>query len=157
MARNHASQTFEPNYLTADIALKILNEITLLLETSNGKEHKTNINNVKPCTTLELVENAGNSFLNSMKLTIQVMNITSDHMINSNTYMNSITSTSLPDHIKYLYQPLELEQCYHAHIRSTPTLYNHSISSPSGGAANPLNEDIIYLNSLTDIAEANHD
>ena len=47
---------------------KMLNESTLLLVTHNEKEYKMNINKVKPFTKLELVENAWNSFLNSIKL-----------------------------------------------------------------------------------------
>ena len=40
------------------------------------------------------------------------MNTTLVCVINSNTYMNSITTTSLPTHIKNLQQPLELEHYY---------------------------------------------
>ena len=76
--------------------LKILNESTLLLITPNGKEHKMKINDVKLSMTLELVENAWNTFLNSRKTYHE-----------SPTYMSSITTTSLPTHIKHLHQPLE--------------------------------------------------
>ena len=44
---------------------------TLLLVAPNGREHKTNINDVKPCTTLELIKNAWNSFLNPKKIKCQ--------------------------------------------------------------------------------------
>ena len=64
MVRKHACQTFEPIYLMDYGALKILSESTLLLITPSVKECKRNINNVKPCTTLELGENAWNLFLN---------------------------------------------------------------------------------------------
>ena len=47
--------------------LKILNKSTLLLVTPNDRECKTNINDVKPATTLELIENAWDSLLNSIK------------------------------------------------------------------------------------------
>ena len=47
--------------------LKILNESTLLLVTPNRRECKMNINSVKPATTLELIENAWDSFLNLIK------------------------------------------------------------------------------------------
>ena len=51
--------------------LKILNESTLLLVTPNGREQKMNINDVKPCTTLQLIENTWNSFLNYIKTKCQ--------------------------------------------------------------------------------------
>ena len=38
--------------------IKILNDSTPLLITPNGKENKTNINDVKPCSTTDLIENA---------------------------------------------------------------------------------------------------
>ena len=67
MVRNHAHQTLQPKYLMHYRVLKILKESTLLLITFNGRECKMNINDVKPCTTLELVKNALSSFLNSIK------------------------------------------------------------------------------------------
>ena len=84
MVRNYIHQTSEPKYITDHRVLKILNESTLLLVTLNEKECKMNTNDLKPCTKLELAENAWNSFLNSIK-TVQVMNRTWDCMINSNT------------------------------------------------------------------------
>ena len=42
-------------------------ESTLLLVELNGKEWKTNANNVKPDTILKLIENTFNAFLNSLK------------------------------------------------------------------------------------------
>ena len=60
MVGNYTHQTFEPKYLTVYIMLKILNKGTLLLVPPNGKEHKMNINNVKQCTTLEVVGNTWN-------------------------------------------------------------------------------------------------
>ena len=93
--------------------LKILNESTLLLVTPSGKECKRNFNDVKPCTTLELIENAWNSFLNSIKLTITIIIITWDLMTKFNTYnMNSITASSLPTNMKYLHQSLQVKQHY---------------------------------------------
>ena len=56
--KNHAHHTFEPMYLLDYRILKILNHTTLLLEMPKGKEKKTNINDVKPCSTSELIENA---------------------------------------------------------------------------------------------------
>ena len=50
---------------------KILNESTLILVTPNVKECKTNVNDVKPCNTLKLTENAWNSFLNPIKTKCQ--------------------------------------------------------------------------------------
>ena len=67
MGENHAHHTFEPKYLLDYRVLKILNDITLLLVTPNGKERKTNNNGVKPCSTAEPVENAWDSFLGSIK------------------------------------------------------------------------------------------
>ena len=64
MVKNQAHHTFKPQYLMDYRVLKILNESTLLLVVCSDKEHKMNINDVKLCTTLELVENAWNSFLN---------------------------------------------------------------------------------------------
>ena len=46
---------------------KILNEITLLLVAPNERECKTNINDVKPTTILELIENVWELFMNSIK------------------------------------------------------------------------------------------
>ena len=89
--------------------LKLLNESTLLLVTPIDRKHKTNINDVKPCTTLELIEIAWNSFLNSIKLHTKIMIISGDLV----TYkMNSITTTSLPTHIKYLHHSSEVGQHY---------------------------------------------
>ena len=47
--------------------LKIINDTTILLIMPNGRERKTNINDVKPCSTTELAENAWDSFLVSIK------------------------------------------------------------------------------------------
>ena len=47
--------------------LKKINDSTLLLMMSNGNKRKTNIKDVKPCSTTELVENAWDSFLASIK------------------------------------------------------------------------------------------
>ena len=52
---------------TGGQVLKIINDSTLLLITPNGKERKTNSHDVKPCSTTELVEKAGDSFLGSIK------------------------------------------------------------------------------------------
>ena len=49
------------------MALQILNDCTLLLITPNCKGRKTNINDVKPCSITELVKNAWDSFLSSIK------------------------------------------------------------------------------------------
>ena len=56
MVKNHAHHTVEPKYLLDYKVLKILNDSTLLLMTPNGKERKININDVKLCSTTELVE-----------------------------------------------------------------------------------------------------
>ena len=51
MVKNHAHHTFEPQYLLDYKVLKILNGKNFLLVTANAKEKKTNINDVKPCST----------------------------------------------------------------------------------------------------------
>ena len=53
--------------------LEILNESTLLLGTPNGKVHKMNINDMKPCSTSELIEDAWNLFLNSIRVASKTM------------------------------------------------------------------------------------
>ena len=65
MVKNHAHHTFEPKYLLDYRVLKILNDRTLLLIMPYGKER--NVNDVKPCSTTELMENAWNSILGSVK------------------------------------------------------------------------------------------
>ena len=67
MVKSHACHTFEPKYLMDYNVLKILNDSTLLLIMPNGKERKTNLNDFKPCSTTELVENAWDLFLGSIK------------------------------------------------------------------------------------------
>ena len=71
MVKNHACHTFEPEYLLDYKVVKIINDSTLLLITPNGKERKTNINDVKYCSTTELVENTWGSFLGSIKTKCQ--------------------------------------------------------------------------------------
>ena len=71
MVRNHAHHTFEPNYLLDNRVLQLLNDSTLLLVTPDGKERKMNINDVKPCSTLKLAENAWDSSLGSIKSNCQ--------------------------------------------------------------------------------------
>ena len=56
MERNHAYQTFDPMYATDYTVLNILTKSTLILATLIEKEHKMNIDNVRPCTTLEIVK-----------------------------------------------------------------------------------------------------
>ena len=57
----------QTKYLLDYRVLKILNDSILLLVTPNRKERKINFNDVKPCSTSELLENAWDSFLGSMK------------------------------------------------------------------------------------------
>ena len=71
MVKNHACHTFELKYLLDYSILIILNDSTLLSIMQNGKERKTNINNVKPCSTTELAENALDSILGSVKTKCQ--------------------------------------------------------------------------------------
>ena len=67
MVTNHPCYAFEHKYLMDYRVLKICNESTLPLVTSNAKESKININDAKPCTTLELIENDWNLFLSCIK------------------------------------------------------------------------------------------
>ena len=67
MVKNHPHHPLEPKYLLDNRSLKITNERSLLLVASNGKVCKINLNNVKPCTTLDLTEDTWNSFLNFIK------------------------------------------------------------------------------------------
>ena len=66
MVKNYAHHVLEPENLTDYRVLKILNESTLILVTPNSREHKTNISDVKPATTPELVDSAWDSFLSSI-------------------------------------------------------------------------------------------
>ena len=81
MFKNHAHHTFEPKYLLDYRVLKILNDSSLLLVTPNGKERKTNINDVKPCNTSELIENVWDSW-DPSKVTIKTVQITLDLDLN---------------------------------------------------------------------------
>ena len=74
MVKNHAHHTFEPQCLLGYRVLKILNCNTLLLVTPNGKERKTNVNDVKPCSTIEIVENAWDTFLGTLRTKCQNSN-----------------------------------------------------------------------------------
>ena len=80
-----------------------------------------NINDVKPCITLKFIENAWNSFLNSMKNKHQNHDYNMKLVTALNTYnMNSVTTVSIPTHIKYLHQSSKVKQHYlHTHEFST--------------------------------------
>ena len=65
--KNCKHYTLEQTFLVDYKVLKILNDTTLLLITPNGKERKTNINDVKPCSITQLVENSWDSFLGLIK------------------------------------------------------------------------------------------
>ena len=67
MVKKHVCHTFEPKYLLDYKVLNTINERAILLTTPNGKERKININNLKPCSTIELKDNAWYSFLGSLK------------------------------------------------------------------------------------------
>ena len=56
MVKKHAHHTLEPKYLLDYKVLKIINDTILLLMGQNGNEGKTNINDIKPCSTTQLVE-----------------------------------------------------------------------------------------------------
>ena len=71
MVKNHAHCTFIPKYWLDYRVLRILKNSTLLLVIPNAKERKTNINDAKPCSTSELIENVWDSFLGSIKINHQ--------------------------------------------------------------------------------------
>ena len=72
MVKNHARCIFKPKYLPDYRVLQTLNDSTLLLVSLKGKERKkTNIYDVKPYSTLDLIENAWDSFLGSIKINHQ--------------------------------------------------------------------------------------
>ena len=66
IVRHHTRHTFEAKYLSDYRFLYQVNECTLLLLTPDGKERKTNIGDVKPCTTAQLIESAWDSFILSV-------------------------------------------------------------------------------------------
>ena len=78
-------------------------------------------------------------------------------MTSANTYMNGITTTSLPTHIKYIHQPLELEQCYLCTHEFNTYLTVSQCSTPSASDTKPVIDNIIYLNDPRDMAKANYD
>ena len=63
---NHVHHTFKPKCLVDYMALKIINDSTLLLILLNGKRKKKQMV-IKPCSTTELIENAWDLFLGSTK------------------------------------------------------------------------------------------
>ena len=71
MVKNHVHYAFEPKYLMDYKVFRILNERTLLHMTPNGMGRKINVNIVKPYSTTELVENAWDSILSSIKTRCQ--------------------------------------------------------------------------------------
>ena len=72
LVKSHVIHSFKPKYLMDYRVLKILSKSTLLLVTPNGRKCKTNINDVSPVTTLKLIENAWDSFLNLIK-TVRIL------------------------------------------------------------------------------------
>ena len=66
MLKHHTRHTFEAKYLLDYRVLCQFNESTLLLLTPGGKECKTNIGDVKPCTMTDLIESAWESFIISV-------------------------------------------------------------------------------------------
>ena len=63
MVKSHACHIFNPKYLLDYKELTVIDDSTLLLVMPNGKEIKTNINDVELFSTTEHVENAQDSFL----------------------------------------------------------------------------------------------
>ena len=66
MVKHHARHTFEAKYLSVYRVLHLLKKCTLLLLTPDGKERKTNIGDVKPCTMADVIESAWYSFILSI-------------------------------------------------------------------------------------------
>ena len=66
MVKHYTRHTFEAKYLSDYRVLYQLNKRTLLLLKSDGKEHKTNIGDVKPCTMTDLIESELKSFMLSV-------------------------------------------------------------------------------------------
>ena len=62
MVKNHTHHTFKPKYVLDYYVFKILNGNTILLITPNGKERKRNINDVRSCSTVQLVKMLGIHF-----------------------------------------------------------------------------------------------
>ena len=67
IVKYHACHTFNPKYLLDYKVSKVIKDNILLLVMPNGKERKTNINDVKPCSKIELEENVWDSFMGSIK------------------------------------------------------------------------------------------
>ena len=76
MVKSQAHHIFEPKYLLDYRLLKIINDDTLLLIISNRKEKKPNINDIKPCSTTEPVENARIHSWAPLKPSIKITAIT---------------------------------------------------------------------------------
>ena len=74
MVKNHAYHTFESKYLLDYMALKIVIDSALLFITPNGKERKTNINDVKPWGATEFIKNAWEAFLISIQTKCKKIN-----------------------------------------------------------------------------------
>ena len=55
LVKNYACHAFDPKYLIDYRVPNVLNESTLLLVTPNDKQHKTNINDANPATTLKII------------------------------------------------------------------------------------------------------
>ena len=156
MGKHHACCTFKPKYLMHYRIWKILNESTLLIVTPYGRELKTNINYVQPCTTLELIQSTWNWFLNSIETKFKIMIVTWDLMTNPNTYnMNNITTTSLPPCRKYLHESSQVNST--THFSPTTTISRSSVSTLPVVTAILLDDDITYLNHSVDVALTNQD
>ena len=67
MVKYQVCHMFKPKNLMDYKVMKIINESTLLLVTPNGIEYISNINDIKPTSLIELLENSRDSFLNSIK------------------------------------------------------------------------------------------
>ena len=91
MVKNHVCHTFEPKCLLDYRALKILSDSTPLV-TLNGKEWIKNIKDVKPTSTLELIENAWNSFPDSIKINCQILLITQILILTLNNVLTFVVS-----------------------------------------------------------------
>ena len=65
--KNHLRNTFETKFMSDYRILKIVNECTLLIKSSNGKTCQININDAKPVSALTATDNASQEFKQSMQ------------------------------------------------------------------------------------------
>ena len=67
--KDHHKGTFYPTYIYDHRVSGILNDSTVMLTTSDGKEKKCNIHHIKPITPIDASTNAFDQFQDSMNKT----------------------------------------------------------------------------------------